>query len=115
VHGQLEQLGLSSLLVILEMERKSGILVLSRGSASGRIWIRQGAVVQARVEAEPLPPGAALPEAPPVGAAAVYRMLTWTTGRFDFAPQKIDLPDEVRSSTTNLLMEGARLIDEANK
>ena len=42
-------------------------------------------------------------------------MLAWTRGTFSFAAMEVDMEDSVQSSTTHLLMEGARLIDEANR
>ncbi len=109
IHGQLEQLGLSSLLVILEMERKSGVLRVEKVGATGRIFAKDGRVLSARLDGEAVPPEAKK------GAHAVYHMLTWTSGRFDFSALEVDMEDEVQASTTNLLMEGARLIDEANR
>jgi DNA-binding response OmpR family regulator len=105
VHGTLEQLGLSSLLLMLEMERKSGILVLRRGNEVGRIFLREGRVVAARYEGQD----------ELKGAAVVHRLLTWADGRFDFSAIEVDMEDQVQISTTHLLMEGARLIDEANR
>ena len=109
IHGMLEQLGLSSLLVILEMERKSGVLRIERPGATARIFAREGRVIAARIDGEAAPKDARK------GANAVYHMLTWTAGRFDFSVVDVDMEDEVQSTTTNLLMEGARLIDEANR
>jgi CheY-like chemotaxis protein len=109
IHGTLEQLGLSSLLVILEMERKSGMLRIERTGATGRIFAREGRVIAARVDGDGAPKDARK------GAAAVYHMLTWASGRFDFAAVDVDMEDEVQSTTTHLLMEGARLIDETNR
>ncbi len=109
IHGTLEQLGLSSLMVILEMERKSGILRVEKAGATGRIFAREGRIIAARIE------GDAAPKDAKKGANAVYQMLTWTAGRFDFSVVDVDMEDEVKSTTTNLLMEGARLIDEANR
>jgi CheY-like chemotaxis protein len=106
INGQLEQLGLSSLLVMLEMERKSGILRLERPGVTGRIFARGGKVIAARIE------GKDAPTETRRGAVAVYHMLTWSTGRFDFSIVDVDMEDEVQSTTTHLLMEGARLIDE---
>jgi DNA-binding response OmpR family regulator len=105
IHGSLDQLGLSSLLAMLEMERKSGVLVLRRRQEIGRVFLRQGKVVAARVEGGPSPEG----------AAAVYYLLTWASGSFDFSVIDVDMEDQVRTSTTHLLMEGARLLDEANR
>lgn len=103
IHGALDQLGLSSLLAMLEMERKSGVLVLRRGSEVGRIFVREGRVVFARMDA-----------GPKQNAEAVFELLGWPDGRFDFSTIEVDMEDQVQSSTTHLLMEGARLIDEAN-
>jgi CheY-like chemotaxis protein len=109
VHGNLEQLGLSSLLVIVEMERKSGMLRIERPGATGRIFAREGRVIAARVDGDAAPADARR------GAAAVYHMLNWASGRFDFAVVDVDMEDEVKSTTTHLLMEGARLIDEGKR
>jgi CheY-like chemotaxis protein len=109
IHGNLEQLGLSSLLVIVEMERKSGMLRIERPGATGRLFAREGRVIAARVD------GDAAPKDARKGAEAVYHMLTWSSGRFDFAAVDVDMEDEVQSTTTHLLMEGARLIDEGKR
>ena len=106
--GRLEQLGLSSLLVMMEMERKDGVLQLQHAADKkvGRIFIRKGQVIQARVEKDDVPRN---------GAESVYYMLTWDKGRFHFTAMDIEMEDQVQTSTTSLLMEGARLIDEANR
>jgi CheY-like chemotaxis protein len=109
IHGTLEQLGLSSLMVMIEMERKSGILRLERVGVTGRIFCREGRVIAARLDGDRAPPKARK------GAQAVYHMLTWADGRFDFSGVDVDMEDEVNSTTTHLLMEGARLIDEGKR
>ena len=109
IHGTLEQLGLSSLLVMIEMERKSGILRLERIGATGRIFCREGRVIAARLDGDRAPANARK------GAEAVYHLLTWSDGRFDFSAVDVDMDDEVQSTTTHLLMEGARLIDEGKR
>jgi DNA-binding response OmpR family regulator len=109
IHGTLEQLGLSSLLVMIEMERKSGILRLERTGATGRIFCREGRVIAARLDGDRAPPEARK------GAESVYHLLTWGDGRFDFSAVDVDMEDEVQSTTTHLLMEGARLIDEGKR
>lgn len=107
IHGTLDQLGLPSLLTVLELERKSGVLVLARGSGgeTGRVFMREGRVVRARIDGRPTPKN----------AQAVYYMMTWTEGRFEFSTIEVDMDDEVHMKTTALLMEGARLIDESNR
>src|SRR5262245_18294350 len=59
IHGALDQLGLSSLLMVLEMERKSGVLVLTRArdgaTEIGRVFLRGGRVARARLDGKPAP------------------------------------------------------------
>lgn len=105
IHGTLDQLGLSSLLAMIDMERKSGILVLQRGRAIGRLFCRNGRVLSARLEGE----GPFTRK----GAEVIYQILTWTDGRFDFTAVEVEMEDEIRTQTMHLLMEGARRIDEA--
>jgi CheY-like chemotaxis protein len=106
--GRLEQLGLSSLLVMMEMERKDGVLQLQNSTDKkvGRIFIRKGQVIQARIDKDDVERN---------GAHSVYHMLTWSKGRFHFTAMDIEMEDLVHASTTSLLMEGARLIDESNR
>ncbi len=111
IHGLLEHLGVSSLLVMIEMERKTGLLKLERPGMSGRIFMREGRVVAARLSGERAPESGG----EETGAQAVYLMLSWSTGRFDFTPGPVEMEDEVSSTTTHLLMEGARLIDESRR
>jgi CheY-like chemotaxis protein len=107
LRGTLDQLGFSSLLIVLEMERKSGVLVLTRTIAGrpevGRVFLRGGRVVRARLESGLR------------GQPAVYELLTWPTGSFEFTALDVDMEDEIKMSTTALLMEGARRIDEAEE
>ena len=49
VHGSLEQLSLGSLLAMIEMERKSGILVVQHGTQTGRLVCRSGRVLGAEL------------------------------------------------------------------
>ncbi len=45
----------------------------------------------------------------------MYEALTWRSGSFDFLIGDIGGVDDIQSSTTFLLLEGARRIDEANE
>ena len=104
LRGALDQLGLSSVLTILEMERKSGILLCERESGVARMFLRKGRVVRADSDEPRLS-----------GAAAVYEALTWRSGSFDFLSGDIGGVDDIQASTTFLLLEGARRIDETNE
>jgi CheY-like chemotaxis protein len=100
--GVLEQFGLSSVLVLLDLERKSGVTIVAGSAGRGRIYVREGRVVRATIEGQ----------SGRSGALAVYEFLTWSEGRFEFHPGEIEGDDEIGSSTSFLLMEGARLQDE---
>ncbi|HEY5952043.1 MAG TPA: response regulator [Kofleriaceae bacterium] len=107
LRGDLSQVGLSSLLVLIEMERKTGLLQLRAPDVgvSAQILVREGKVVHARLEeAEE-----------PVDAECVYYLLTWGAGEFEFVACVVEGVDRVSVSTTHLLMEGARLMDEARE
>jgi DNA-binding response OmpR family regulator len=106
LRGDLAQVGLSSLLVLIEMERKTGLLQLaSSEGVAAQVLVREGKVVHARLE------GAE----DPVDAECVYHLLTWPAGEFEFIACIVEGDDRVNVSTTHLLMEGARLMDEANE
>jgi CheY-like chemotaxis protein len=99
--GVLEEFGLSSLLIVLELERKSGVVILRAPQAVGRIYLRQGRVVRAQIEGSDRR-----------GQLAVYDLLGWPRGRFEFNVGEVSGEDEIGSSTSFLLLEGARLQDE---
>lgn len=109
VHGSIEQLGLSTLLMMLEMEKKSGILVLDRPQEMVRIYVRQGRIVDAGVETTLVDPTTVQ------GAEAIFYALKWHEGQFDFTPGEISHPDAIGQPMTSLLMEGARRLDEVCK
>ncbi len=106
LNGRLEQLQLSSLLVMMEMERKDGLLSLkdSRTGTVGRMFLRRGQVISAKLGESGTP-----------DKESVYEMLSWKAGTFSFNAMEVEMEDVIKSSTTHLLMEGARLIDEANR
>lgn len=85
VHGSLDQLSLASLLTMIEMERKSGILLLRRGSQSARLYCRDGRLVAARLFAATTLSG----------IDVVYKLLTWTDGHFDFTSMPVRVPSEL--------------------
>ncbi len=102
--GTLDQVGLPSLLTLLELERKTGILVLSDAESNdtGRVFVRGGRVICARFD----------DKGEPANEECVYALLNWSSGRFSFQATDLDMDDEVNQTTTHLLMEGARRIDE---
>jgi len=106
LRGDLSQVGLSSLLVLIELERKTGLLQLrSPDGLTAQVLVRDGKVVHARLDQQE----------DPVDAECVYYLLTWGAGEFEFIACVVEGVDRVNSTTTHLLMEGARLMDEAQQ
>ena len=107
LRGDLSQVGLSSLLVLIEMERKTGLLQLRAPDEgpTAQILVREGKVVHARLDDAD----------EPVDADCVYYLLTWGAGEFEFIACLVEGTDRVSVSTTHLLMEGARLMDESRE
>jgi len=105
--GTLDQIGLPSILSLVEMERKTGmlVLILEPGKEKARVYFYEGNVVRALYDKKDKPKNAEL----------IYELLGRTEGKFEFRNMVVDSKDEVHSPTTHLLMEGARLIDEARR
>lgn len=106
LRGDLDQIGLSSLLVMFEMERKSGLLVIARAQPEARVRIY---LVEGRIFAAQSDDGAFR------NADAIYHVLGWKRGQFEFNAFVVEMRDEVEMSTTGLLLEGARRLDEAGR
>jgi Domain of unknown function (DUF4388)/Inner membrane component of T3SS, cytoplasmic domain len=104
VQGRLEEVPLVDLLQLLSTSKKTGAIVI-QGYRSGRVHLRQGRVVAAVIDADPtLPPKKAL-----------YRMVGWTQGGFEFVPQDGELPrmpNEIQENTEALVMAAIQQQDE---
>ncbi len=102
--GTIADISLASLLVLLEMERKTGLLVLSRvdGSRRCRMFLREGRIVGAYLDDDTTMRHAEL----------LFHVLRWSSGAFEFKPLPVEMRDEVQISTTHLLIEASRRSDE---
>ena len=104
VQGRLEEVPLVDLLQLLSTSKKTGAIVI-KGYGGGRVHLRGGRVIAAIIDADPtLPPKKAL-----------YRMVGWTQGGFEFVPQEgelLPMPNEIQESTEALVMEAMQQQDE---
>ncbi len=102
LEGDLSKVSVATILTVLEMEKHTGELEMSRGDRHARIHLEAGTVHDASLgdtQAEPI--------------AVLRTVLTWTGGRFRFVPSK--KPERKltgRATIAGLLMEAARLEDE---
>jgi hypothetical protein len=104
LRGRLEQFGLATVLTFLDLERRSGelVLVASSQGQSARLWLCQGRVVRVRIEGSRR-----------TRRSAVYELLGWARGHFAFTHgDTSELGDELGAPTTMLLIEAARRTDE---
>jgi two-component system, OmpR family, response regulator len=107
LNGDLDLVGLATLLTLVDMERRSGVLLVYRQGAVGRLWLARGRVLRAQVtQLEG--------RVRRTGREAVYHVLEWHDGRFELHPMDVEGADEIGMPTTHLLMEAARVTDELN-
>jgi two-component system OmpR family response regulator len=99
--GTLSHFGLATLLTVLEMERRTGVLHLRGPQRGGRLALRDGQVVSAEIRGELVR-----------GADAVFELLSWVDGTFVFRIAAVKATDEVSLPTSMLLLEAARRADE---
>jgi len=104
LRGRLEQFGLATVLTFLDLERRSGQVLIVTRDKVGRVWLRGGRVISARIEGSRR-----------VNRAAIYELLSWDRGRFAFTQtDTARAVDEINAPTTLLLVEAARRADEAS-
>lgn len=99
--GALAHFGLATLLTVLEMERRTGVLELRGLGRSARLCLRDGQVVHVAISGSDLR-----------GVDAVLVLLGWVDGGFIFKVGEVRADDEVSLPTSMLLLEAARRADE---
>ena len=101
--GSLQKIPLTDLLLLLSSARKNGVLGIRSSQRSGKIYLRDGCIYYATIEDR----FAGRPR------KALYRMLNWTSGMFEFnPPDNRRFADELAGTSEALLMEGVRQMDE---
>ena len=101
--GSLQKIPLTDLLLLLSSARKIGVLSIRSSQRSGKIYLRDGCIHYATIEDR----FAGRPR------KALYRMLNWTSGMFEFnPPDNRQFADELTGTSESLLMEGVRQMDE---
>jgi uncharacterized protein (TIGR02266 family) len=104
LRGDLDQVALSSVLSFLELERKTGVLMVV-GQTAVRLHLRDGRLL--RAERDHGGGGAPSPS-----LDILTEVLSWTTGQFEFAGGEVACQDELNTSITALLIDFARIKDE---
>ncbi len=104
LRGVLTELGLPSLLTMLEQDRKSGNLMLTRNEIIAWIAFSQGRIIRAR-SSEPAPDA----------RSVLMSVLDWSDGYFELSSGAPVDAAEIDESVTHLLLEHARRRDEATR
>jgi pSer/pThr/pTyr-binding forkhead associated (FHA) protein len=98
--GSLAEIPTFAVLQILEMGRKSGLLLIESEQGPGKLWLCAGAPIHAETKLQK-------------GFDAAVAVVNMGIGRFTFEPQR-DAPERtIQASVTELLLEASRLQDEA--
>jgi uncharacterized protein (TIGR02266 family) len=101
LRGDLEQVSLPSLLSFLEGERKTGeLLILGERRAS--LLLHEGQLLTLELDGWPAPD------------PAIFEVLGWSSGQFEFAAREVDGGEEPRSPTA-LILEYARRLDQSRR
>jgi len=99
--GAMSQLSVPDLLQTAEVGRRTGTVSLMHEGRRGMIWLRDGALVNARIDDGH------------EGLEAIYRMITWDNGTFEAQFGSVDVEDRFRLPPSEAVLEAMRLLDEA--
>ncbi len=101
IEGGLEPIGATGLLQMCHVGRFTGTCTVRSGALWVQIQMRDGEILSAR--------------SPQVsGEEAVFGLLAWTSGRFEFTPGEPE-PGEPLARFDYLLLEGCRRLDEKGR
>jgi hypothetical protein len=102
--GELSRISLVSVVTLCQIERVTGLLSLTSGTSRVRAYLRDGELVDASIEGRDVSARSALSE-----------VITWKEGQFEVLSDDILRPDRLGVSTTMLLIDLAREMDEAGR
>jgi CheY-like chemotaxis protein len=102
LRGSLAQMNVIDLVQSLEMGRKSCLLTMTKGDEKCEIYFNQGQAKHAVYGST-------------TGDEAVFKVLRWTEGNFQIDFEGKTSQETTTLNTQGLLMEGLRLLDEAQR
>jgi len=100
--GDLSEIGLLDVIQILDNCQKTGELQVSSEGQAGTIFFNGGRIVNAVYQEK-------------AGEQAMYALVAVKGGTFEYKPSATAFDVVIHNSNTNLLLEGLRLLDEANR
>lgn len=100
--GNLQAFGLLDIIQLIDLSKQSGTLRITSGEKTGEILFNQGQIADAAVG----------PDRPETGIDAVFSLIRISEGKYDFIPSEVPPERMLDISTTSILLEGLRLLDE---
>src|SRR5574341_722932 len=97
--GRLEEVDLLDLVQTLELNQRTGALLLSHGERTGTLYFRDGGIVQADIRS-------------PKREEPLFVLLGWKTGRFMFLPEALPEHLPITASVANLLFQDLHTLEE---
>lgn len=97
--GGLSEMNLLDLLQTMELGRKTGVIHLQRGEKEAFVYVSDGIVSDAEIEAL-------------LGEEALFRLFTWTEGHFsvEFAP--VERERNIQLSSQEITLRGMKIFEE---
>ena len=102
LRGDLEQVSVPTVLSLLEMDKKTGVFLVVSATVA-RLFIREGNPIAIEIEG-------ATKNVTQIDM--MLKMMSWTSGQFEFTPQEVHNTNVINMSMQGLLMEVARISDE---
>lgn len=99
LEGDLEQVPISDLLQVFQTNSRTGRLEVTSPTGEAKLWVRSGHPMHVTAENHE-------------GPKALYRLLRWETGHFEFYPSGEPPSVTLGSPVDHYLLEGARRADE---
>lgn len=97
--GSLEDFGLSDVLQLIHIGKRTGILWVASNDKVAEIYFKDGEVIHAVMDEE-------------TGESAIYKIFNWRSGQFKFETKLVSVPETITIGSQNLILEATRRIDE---
>jgi|GEM_PF-1849731 len=100
--GRLEEMGLFDLLQVIDVSRRSGELSIEHRGQRGQLWFKDGELLDAEMGHLR-------------GVDAIYRLLTWEFGQYEFDFNAPARPKQIKRSVGEVREEGLRRLEQWNQ
>ncbi len=98
--GSLSQLSVPDLLQTAEVGRRSGTISFQHDGVKGQVWLRDGLIVNARIDATT------------PALTAIYEMVLWDSGTFEANFGAVEVEEALSLPPSEVVLEAMRRLDE---